>query len=564
MYDLENIISQFADDTQLFTEDEEGLDCLIHKLEYMRGQTGLTVNYEKSSIHPIGGAPILNIRENFVWDPGGPYVLGIHTDQNGNEVFDNLMNKVETIINKWQNRRLSLTGKILLINTLMASLFVYPMQVHTNPDDSRINKFERTVHAFLWGKTTAKAKIPYDVLKAMKNLGGLKLVDIRNKCDSLKVGWIFRREVFVEEIWKSYLPKSLNTLIWDCYILKQHYYLFNHLPTFWGQVCTAWFSFHTSTFQLQNVSCLLNMVLWWNSEITVDKKPLYNDKCIKAGLTHLYDIIDHDGKLYSYQDMCTKYGDGVLTWFEYTQLIHAIPKNWSEIIRNDKRNLEWQSNFRHIMHNVSKPVSYVYNKITQFAFQPINVQINKINKVIEVGSEELLEAFCSIYVITNITKYRDFQFRLLNCAIYFNDRLYHWKKVNTQACEYCGETKQNTRHFYGECPQVLIFFQKLEEFMTIDMCCEIAPLTLRNVLLNNIHKQKAHLCNTLLLMAKNYLFCCKCQGKEFKFVHFLWKVQQLYQCELYNAKKSGKECKHYIKWSPLNPIPLPVSQSQPK
>ena len=51
----------------------------------------------------------------------------------------------------------------------------------------------------------------------------------------------------------------------------------------------------------------------------------------------------------------------------------------------------------------------------------------KICKYITCEYEEFVKAFQDLYRITDVVKLRDFQFRLLNNAIFTNNRLYHWK-----------------------------------------------------------------------------------------------------------------------------------------
>ena len=126
----------------------------------------------------------------------------------------------------------------------------------------------------------------------------------------------------------------------------------------------------------------------------------------------------------------------------------------------------------------------------------------------------MLCAFANIYRVTNITKYRDFQYRLLNKAIFFNDQLYHWKKVPTQQCDFCPADKQNLVHFFLECRVVRNFFMELKEFFSIDMNCNVKNFDLKAIVLNDIHDNPSHVVNFLFLLAKNYLFCCKCTGKK--------------------------------------------------
>ena len=72
--DLEFIISQFADDTQLFPDSRKSLEEVIAVLNCIEANMGLKVNYEKSSIIRIGDALKIECSKIFIWDPGGPMV----------------------------------------------------------------------------------------------------------------------------------------------------------------------------------------------------------------------------------------------------------------------------------------------------------------------------------------------------------------------------------------------------------------------------------------------------------------------------------------------------------
>ena len=63
----------------------------------------------------------------------------------------------------WYYHRMSLIGKVTVINSLMASLFVYKMQVLPVIDDTLIDQIETIILDFLWqGK---KEKIALPILK---------------------------------------------------------------------------------------------------------------------------------------------------------------------------------------------------------------------------------------------------------------------------------------------------------------------------------------------------------------------------------------------------------------
>ena len=122
----------------------KNLENVIETLERMENNIGLVVNYEKSSIHILGNSKQVECRKPIQWDPGGPEILGINTEMasNADTVYNTKIDKVSTICSSWTNRKLTLLGKIILVNTLMCSLFVYPMQVLPSPKSKSKGKIQ--------------------------------------------------------------------------------------------------------------------------------------------------------------------------------------------------------------------------------------------------------------------------------------------------------------------------------------------------------------------------------------------------------------------------------------
>ena len=89
-----------------------------------------------------------------------------------------------SVLNSWIHRGLTLMGKVLVINTLMGSLFVYKMTVLRNIDKAISTKFYETIHRFLW---KGRARIPFQILHSDKEQGGLCLVNLICKQEALKV-----------------------------------------------------------------------------------------------------------------------------------------------------------------------------------------------------------------------------------------------------------------------------------------------------------------------------------------------------------------------------------------
>ena len=164
--DLKDLVSQFADDTQLFIKNTvDNLEQVIRKLTQLEENLGLTVNYEKSSIHTLGNSNIITCEKPLVWDPGGLTILGIPVQCENPDVHYRLqLDEIKSVVSKWSNQTLSLMSKVLLVNSSMA-LFVYPLHVLCGPCDAIVGEFNNIIANFLWN--SGRPKIPIPMLKGL-------------------------------------------------------------------------------------------------------------------------------------------------------------------------------------------------------------------------------------------------------------------------------------------------------------------------------------------------------------------------------------------------------------
>ena len=134
---IKQILSQFADDTAAFIKYEKlVLDTFIDTLQHIEKQMGLKVSYEKTTLYRIGSLreslAELITQKNFQWSSGPIDILGVKINCDGtnhNENFAEIMQKV-SVCKTWINRTLTLHGKVLVLNTLIGSLFVYKLSLN--------------------------------------------------------------------------------------------------------------------------------------------------------------------------------------------------------------------------------------------------------------------------------------------------------------------------------------------------------------------------------------------------------------------------------------------------
>ena len=97
---LQQLIAQFADDTQLFLSTKQFVE---NALMHIEAHTGLKVNYEKTCICQIGEVEKFMCIQNLVWDPGKIEVLGIDIQQTSTQQCYKILSKARNILNLWHH-----------------------------------------------------------------------------------------------------------------------------------------------------------------------------------------------------------------------------------------------------------------------------------------------------------------------------------------------------------------------------------------------------------------------------------------------------------------------------
>ena len=215
---------QFADELWTVTPpNQNSVNETLEQLERFRAFSGLKINSEKCSILRIGphkntDAKFYTLKKLF-WSPKHITILGIHIYPDPlviyMENFIPLLDKAQTIMEKWSTRNITIMGKVTIINHLINSLFIYKLMALPSPPQEFFKIYRRLVKEFLWNGGVVK--IAYHKMVQDYSRLGLKLVDLECKNISLKASWPVRwKERDFEEIeWMYHLFPVKNRLIWE-------------------------------------------------------------------------------------------------------------------------------------------------------------------------------------------------------------------------------------------------------------------------------------------------------------------------------------------------------------
>ena len=286
-------VSQFIDDMTLFIQhDQQSMEEIVKVFEDFRINTGLTISYEKTTISRLGPLRNTNYKlklgQKFKWQDTNIIALGVAIDQptDENQSYNQLIEKMMSIISTWQQRHISLIGKINVLNSLVGSLLVYKMQVLPTISTSLTVKINRLLEKFIWNGR--KPKIKLETLQKPKADGGMSLFDPIKKDKALKIQWVLR------------LPDMTNDASKLAYyhirpLIQQNFWMFNFAPQhvmyiceargFWKSAVVAWVEYHF--YEVNDVNQVLNQYIFCNSHITIAHKPITNKVYTTAACTIL-------------------------------------------------------------------------------------------------------------------------------------------------------------------------------------------------------------------------------------------------------------------------------------
>ena len=161
-----------------------------------------------------------------------------------------------------------------------------------------------------------------------------------------------------------------------------------------------------------------------------------------------------------------------------------------------------------------------------------------------------LAAFKDIYRVTTITKYRDFQFWLLQNKIFCNNVLYYWGIKDSQKCERCNYEKEDVTHMLWHCKFVKKVWQNIAKLLkTNDSTTDTNNWSLSSVIYNLVQEKPNHVVNYIVLVIKFYIFRAKCKGEKVCYQEALYEIITAIQIDEYNARKNNSMKKHSKRWN---------------
>ena len=320
-------VSLFADDVVCYCRSKADLYRILDCLDRFRRYSGLAVNKHKTKLLQLGGNNS-QINHNMPFDVVEDLMLlGVKIGRKCDAEtryrwnFEERLNKCKQICSSWANRNLSIKGKVVVINSLLVPLLLYPASISFTPNRVYA-EFKNIICTFIWSSSVNR--IAYATMCRKTKDGGMGLLDLEQMIHVSKVNWVKRLCINDYDSWTFY-PRAIfgaEDSLYTVFVTKNRALGKGIVNAFYRDVWFAWNKFYNrvpvSDKEIQNES------LWKNERVLIRKKVVHWKGWQRAGIIKVADLISERGEFMD-SDMIEETYGIKCNFLEVMQIRNAIP-----------------------------------------------------------------------------------------------------------------------------------------------------------------------------------------------------------------------------------------------
>lgn len=554
----ETRISQFADDTTCFVESAASAEKVVNIMNNFAHFSGLKLNMRKSkaiSLSKKGTPPPkiagLEITRKI-------HILGIwfskdrNLDEHFGWNFQPKLQKMNNICTAWENRSLSLKGKITVFNSLVLSLIQY-ISANSITPGKVIQETKNMARSFVW--SAKHSKVAYNTIIQPIKDGGLRLADIETRIKANLLSWIRRILTSTESSAAEMIRICTKERNLTCILAAKRQYpsdLHAKSP-FYAEMLNTWKELHT--FPPIGEEEIRREIIWYNSHIQTPRNPFTRSrwhKWMDSGIQTINDIcMPNQGRIMGQQEIEEVHGFKT-NFLDSLSIRNSIPFEWRRSLTGDfagdtdpKYEISIQGERIDILN--SSPRTW-YSAMLKTKKQEIKRQ-GTWQQELELTQAEPLQidwaqTYRIPYLTTRETKLHTFQYRIYHRLITCNRYLHKMKIRVNPLCNFCQQ-EDTIIHFLVECKYVRSFWATLGSWCENHINISFARLTTTDLLFglptHNIDTGSKRLQNWILLVARFYIHREKLfnQGR-FSLIAFLAEIKRKMYTEWLACQLEGK------------------------
>ena len=469
LFQKTSTIIQYADDTTLTLKDRWSITEALKIINQFSAVSGLELNMDKCQGIWLGSLKDrIKIFEGIKFNSDPLKCLGIYigTDKDACEKknWEYKIQDISNIFTIWNNRNLTLHGKIVIINNLAIPKLIYSMTVLAMPIYV-IQKLETLFYNFLWGKTH---KIAKNVVIAKHEEGGLNLVDINTKHCALKTSWIPKiiSQNNVKEVLNIYLSSigiNVNVILKMSFRKIESLDVIKKLPSFYQQL---FLSFNMCKFikpinKMSNFE-MLSQPIWGNELFKSKEKCLFFKNWIESGFLLVKDLFESNGTFVSEEHILNDLNDKHNWISEYLILKKTVYRKISKVCDSSMGQFIQSSCYLNVAFTskfgIIKPRNICSKDMYQILLdkkvrRPYTESMWQKVLSMDISKNEWKSIYLQNQVSLKYKKFSEFKYKILLNIAACGEKLSRWKLNVSRNCAFCKQ-KEDICHLLYECPRI--------------------------------------------------------------------------------------------------------------
>jgi len=523
-------IFQFADDTTITVVNEDSLTLVLKHLHAYGSASGSKINTSKSEIMYCGGAARTLGRWDFRVVEDTVKVLGVYLGKQWraarDETWKNIVIKVQRQLNLWKQRKLTLKGKIVIVNSLIISKIIHPLSVYDLPNYI-LTKLNSEISTFIW--KSKRNLVAHKTLIAPYKEGGLKLADILSKKQAMRLKLITRfLTSSTKHVWYDHFQFWLSSFgtrnVFNLCSLSRP----QHLPQtdqFYSECLAAWAKVRPCLTTAVKYRSLLLLPIFNNPEVVYEGRMLDFPSWRRAGIYTFGQILNDQGSV-DINKIFTSFRNATIPLRQniVRQNCHkiqaAIPFHWSSVIDRRGQNQLVQDDAPTFLLSIADQRQNIHSVTTKKWYCILISQI--LQK--PAAHKQWIRMFLNQpvqHIWSNLHKNLTHQkanntdFLIRHRRIFTGVILHQINKdVYGRECTVCLSGPETLEHLFLYCPNCTLFWDKIGKLLD-DVSSSVRKdkhnwdwlrlfgLTQPHV---NLNKHQYILCNVILSIARHSIY----------------------------------------------------------
>ena len=550
-------LSAYADDMSLFVKDKQSISVIFDELTIFSKISGLRCNKDKTECLRLGKSNMEHGREISVKWVDSICITGVIFSQAGideKENTDPIIEKIETQLNLWKARNISLIGRAQIVKTFGFSKIRFISNMMTIPEKTCI-QIKSLAFGFLWNGSE-RGKVKRTAIVSDYEKGGLKFPDLDSIIKTQHVVWIKRYKFSSHHPWKDIFDWQLKKLggshVIDNTSLDINYLKQQKMIPFYKNLLISWSDWKREEINGKNV---MNQQLFLNTHL---RRPnglaILYPALINKGIIYIKDIFDDNQQRILHADEIRQRRN--LSWNEFMQyvsIVQCIDNELKQKIALYQTDPIYELNPSPIgKRNIAtiKPREIYKSIIDEIAMPPTSEE--KLQQILQlqINHDEWKNVYKLPLLATIESKLRSFQFKITHNIYYTNEKLHMVNLSDTPLCSFCKNDVETLKHLFAECEKVShlwsFLVRILKETHDIDNISTAEKILGMHT---KIDLTSYDVVNHVIITVKYYIHMCKNKNMSPTKAALVNQITETAQLEENIARNKEKLERHQSKWN---------------